>query len=258
MDELTTLKPKLVRLKLSGILDTLDQRMAEAVESKWEYSHFLLRLLTDEVDRRDNKQFSFRMARSGLNPEKTLSTFDFDFNPRIHKPVIKELALCGFLEKKQRLFFVGPSGVGKSHIAQAIGHEACLRGYDALYRNTLDLFKWIGAGRADGSFERRLSQMKSVPLLILDDYGLHQLTEPQQADLYELIAGRYERQSTIITSNRDFQEWPAIFTNPLMGSAAMDRLVHRAVKITIEGKSYRMNTFVEATKSLTISSGGST
>ena len=126
-----------------------------------------------------------------------------------------------------------------------------MKNIDVLYRNTYELFKWLHSGRADGSFDRRIAQIKTVPLLILDDYGVRPLTEIQQADLYEVIAARYERRSMIITSNRDFAEWPQVFANPLMGSAAMDRLVHRAIKIVIEGKSYRMNTFVDATKNLT-------
>lgn len=258
MDQLAQLKPKLIRLKLSGILETFEQRMGQAMEEKWEYSQFLLTLLSDEVERRDNKQLIRRIARSGLDPEKTMQSFDFEFNARIHKPTIKELALCTFLQKRHNLFFVGPSGVGKSHLAQAIGHEAALKNIDVLYRNTYELFKWINAGRADGSLERRIAGIKAVPLLILDDYGIRPLTEVQQADLYEVISARYERHSMIITSNRDFQEWPQVFTNPLMGSAAMDRLVHRAIKIVIEGKSYRMNTFVDATKNLTTASKGST
>jgi DNA replication protein DnaC len=112
MNDLAQLKPKLVRLKLSGILETLEERMSQAMEQKQEYSQFLLNLLTDEVDRRDNKQLSRRIGRSGLNPEKTLASFDFEFNKKIHKPTIKELATCRFLGEKRNLFFVGPSGVG--------------------------------------------------------------------------------------------------------------------------------------------------
>jgi DNA replication protein DnaC len=251
MSTLATLKPRLSRLKLSGILDTLETRLSQALEEKWDYSQFLEALLSDEVERRDNKQLSRRLARSGLQPEKTLAAFDWSFNAGIHKPTIRELATCAYLERHQNIFFVGPSGVGKSHLAQALGHEACQRSVDVLFRNTFDLFKWIHAGNADGSHERRLQLVISMPLLILDDYGLRSLSESQQADLYEVISGRYERASTIITSNRDFAEWPAVFSNPLMGSAAMDRLVHRAIRITIEGKSYRLSSFVESTKFLT-------
>ena len=149
------------------------------------------------------------------------------------------------------MFLVGPSGVGKSHLSEAIGNEACLRGYDVLYRNTYSLFKWLYAGMADDSHDRRLQLLRTIPLLILDDFGLRPLNDMQQADLYELIADRYEHYPTIITSNRDFAEWPQVFANPLMGSAAMDRLVHRAIKIVVEGKSYRLNSFVQTAKGLT-------
>ena len=251
MDNMVLLKPHLVRLKLSGMLESIEMRIREAMEEKWEYSHFFLRLCTDEVERRDNKQMCRRFAKSDLEPDKTLETFDFLFNPQIHKATIRELATCGFIEKKECVFFLGPSGVGKSHLAQGLGHEACRRGFDTLYRDTFDLLKWIGAGRGDGTHDRRLSLIIRVPLLILDDFGLRPLSENQQMDMFELIRCRYEKSSTVITSNRDFGEWPSVFSNPLVASAAMDRLVHRAIKIVIEGKSYRLNSFIGKAKSLT-------
>jgi DNA replication protein DnaC len=218
------------------------------MREKWSFSQFLEVLLSDEVERRDFKQLGRRLTRSGLEPEKTLETFDFRFNPRIHEPTIRELAICQFVQKHENVFLVGPSGVGKSHLGQALGHEACRRGHEVLYRRTSPLLSWVQAGRGDGSRERRLKQIGSVQLLLLDDFGLTPLTEEQQADLYEIVCDRYERASTIITSNRDFAEWPAVFSNPLMGSAAMDRLVHRAVKLVIEGKSYRVDSFIKRSK----------
>ena len=116
--------------------------------------------------------------------------------------------------------------------------------YETICRKTDHLFKWINSGRGDGTHERRLKHIIKQPLLILDDFGLKDLSKEHQEDLYEVISERYERTSTIITSNRDFSEWPMVFSNPLMGSAAMDRLIHRAVKIVIEGKSYRLNNFI--------------
>jgi DNA replication protein DnaC len=253
MKEQSMLKPRLVRLKLSGMLENLEERIREALSEKWDYSHFLLRLLTDEVERRDHKQLCRRLAKSGLDPAKTLETFDFSFNPCIHAPTIRELAACGFIEKSECVFFLGPSGVGKSHLACAIGHEACRRGYDTLYKAAFDLLKWIGAGKGDGTHERRLLQIVRLPLLILDDFGLQPLSESMQADLFEIIKGRYGVASTVITSNRDFSEWPEVFANPLIASAAMDRLVHRAVKIVIEGRSFRFDAFAESSKQLTAS-----
>jgi DNA replication protein DnaC len=142
-------------------------------------------------------------------------------------------------------------------LAQAIGNEAVRRGYEVLYRRTSALLGWISAGEGDGSRERRLKQTVAVAVLILDDFGLKPLSEAQQSDLYELICERYERAPTIITSNRDFNEWPMIFSNPLMGSAAMDRLVHRASKIVIEGKSYRVDAFIQRSRKLSEAEPGS-
>jgi DNA replication protein DnaC len=248
MDELSLLRPKLTRLKLSGITETLSLRITQGMNEKWSFSQFLDMLLSDEVERRDFKQLGRRLTRSGLEPDKTLESFDFHFNPRIHEPTFRELATCGFLQKHENLFLVGPSGVGKSHLAQALGHEACRRGQEVLYRRTAVVMDWIAAGHGDGTHGRRMKQVAAVSLLLLDDFGLTPLSESQQTDLYELICERYEKRSTILTSNRDFNEWPMVFANPLMGSAAMDRLVHQAVKIVIEGKSYRVDSFLKRSK----------
>ena len=251
MADLAVLKPKLTRLKLSGMMDSLQVRFDQAMTEKWSFSDFLERLLQDEVERRDSKQLSRRLVKSGLTAEKTLETFDFTFNPKIHEPTVREIGLCNFMKDRENVFFVGPSGVGKSHLAQAIGHEAVRRGHEVLFRRTAPLFRWTASGSGDGSRLRRLKAVVTVPLLILDDFGLQALSEEEQNDLYEVLCERYEKCSTIITSNRDFGEWPTVFSNPLMSSAAMDRLVHHAVKFVIEGKSYRVESFSARQRSLT-------
>jgi DNA replication protein DnaC len=234
---------KLAKLRLSGMATTIEQRMSQAISEKWAYSMFLETLLTDEIERRDNKQFQLRLAKSRLDLNKTLETFDFKFNPKLQVTLIRELALCGFVENKQNIFILGPSGVGKSHLAQALGHQACRSGHETMFYCTYQLFEWIYNGRGDGTHKKRLAQVIKAPVLILDDFGLQPLNEDQQEDLYQVIAQRYEKNSTIITSNRDFSEWPGIFVNPLLGTAALDRLVHRGIQIIIEGASYRLAEF---------------
>jgi DNA replication protein DnaC len=234
---------KLERLNMSGMAETLEQRLKQSMEEKWSYSMFLEALLTDEIERRDHKQLKLRLAKSRLDLGKTMETFDFAFNPMIPVSVIRELSSCQFIEKKNNIFILGPSGVGKSHIAQALGHEACRRGQDVLFYCTYQLLDWIYAGRGDGTQKKRLAQILRTPLLILDDWGLQALNETQQEDLYQLIAERYEKRSTILTSNRDVEEWSSIFASPLIGMAAVDRLVHRGIKITIEKGSYRLAEF---------------
>jgi DNA replication protein DnaC len=234
---------KLRRLKMPGITDTLEQRLAEAMKEKWSYSTFFEMLLTDEIERRSNKQLTLRLAKSRLDQTKTMETFDFGFNPKVQASLFRELSLCAFIEKRENVFLLGRSGVGKSHLAQALGHEACRREHDTLFYCTFQLFEWIHAGRGDGTHRKRLAQVIKTPLLVLDDFALQSINEAQQADLYQLIAERYEKGSMIITSNRDFDEWPSLFTNPLLGSAALDRLVHKGIQVIIEGESYRLNQF---------------
>jgi DNA replication protein DnaC len=237
---------KLSRLRLPGVAASLEQRMNQAMQEKWAYSMFLETLLTDEIERRENKQLILRLSKSRLDQNKTLETFDFKFNPKLQVALIKELSSCEFMEKKQNIFILGPSGVGKSHLAHALGHEACRRGFEAMFYCTYQLFDWIYSGKGDGTHKKRLSQIIKTPLLLLDDFGLQALSEAQQEDLYQVIAQRYEKSSTIITSNRDFDEWPSIFVNPLLGTAALDRLVHKGIQIIIEGNSYRLAEFKKA------------
>ena len=135
--------------------------------------------------------------------------------------------------------------MGKSHLAQGLGHEAIRRGHNVSFHRTHQLFQWIYSGHGDGTHRKRLEQAIAIPVLILDDFGLQGLSEKQQDDLYEVICERYEKRSMIITSNRDFSEWFQIFSNPLIASAAIGRLIHKAIKVILEGKSYRMEEFMK-------------
>jgi len=233
------LTPHLKHLRLSGILETLDARNRQAIDGKWSYVEFLSRLLEDEVERRAQKQLHLRLRRGALNATKTLETFDFQFNPAINRQQILALAACDYVREKHNVLLCGPTGVGKTHLAQALGQEACRQGFQVLYINTHKMLQHLNGGRADGSWERRLNVYLRSDLLVLDDFGLKPLQPPAPEDLYDVINERYERGSIIVTSNRAPSEWPDLFRDPLLASAGLDRLMHRAEVVIIRGASFR-------------------
>lgn len=231
--------PLLKKLRMSGVLQSLELRSRQAVEDNLSHNEFVYRLLADEVERRDQKQLEQRLRRACFEHQKTLEDFDFLFNPAVPKAKVIDLATCAFVGRHENVLFIGQTGVGKSHLAQALGHRACRAGYQVLYLTAHDLFKQLRAARADGSYDRKLLRLCSVELLVIDDLGLRPLTGDEPADLYEIIRLRHERGSTVITSNRAEDELMQLFGDPLLASAAMDRLLQHAQVITIEGESYR-------------------
>ena len=233
------LTPHLKHLRLSGILETLDARHRQAVDGKWSYIEFLERLLQDEVERRGQKQLTLRLRRATLATTKTLETFDFNFNPTLNRQQLLALAAGDYIREKRNVILCGPTGVGKSHLAQALGHEACRRGFDVLFVNAYKLLQHLHGGRADDSLDRRLKLYLRPELLILDDFGLKPLQVPGPSDLYDIINERYERGSLLLTSNRPPAEWPGLFGDPLLAAAGIDRLCHRAEIIIIRGESFR-------------------
>ncbi|HDV5711250.1 TPA: IS21-like element helper ATPase IstB [Legionella pneumophila] len=233
------LSAQLKQLRLSHIADKLQLRNREAVERKLSHPEFLGLLLQDELLGRDNKKLRARIKRAHLSGDKTLESFDFDFNPKINRAQIQELASCSFIAEKVPVLIVGPCGTGKSHIAQAIAHCAIRRGIDTLCLSQTKIFSELQAARAAGRFDKKFSELVKIPLLVVDDFGLRPLRNPQDEDFHDLISERYERASTIITSNLDFTEWGSAFPNRLLAAATIDRLRHNAYRLTIDGPSFR-------------------
>ena len=233
------LVPLLKKLRLSGVLQSLDLRIKQATDDELAHSEFLLRLFSDEVERRDAKQLQQRLRRASFEHATTIEDFDFQFNGSVPKAKVLELATCAFIERHDNVLIVGPTGVGKSHLAQALGHRACRAGLNTLYIGANDLLISLRAARGDGSYEKRLLRYSSPDLLIVDDLGLRDLTTEESNDLFEVIRRRYEKGSTVMTSNRDVAEWMPLFGNALLASAAMDRLLHHSHVVVIEGDSYR-------------------
>jgi DNA replication protein DnaC len=236
LDELIVL---LKKLRLSGVLETLELRIAEAIDDEVAHTEFLVRLLRDEVERRESKQMATRIHKAGFEHAKTLTDFDWAFNPTIPKTKVIELATCGFMGRQENVLFLGQTGVGKSHLAQALGYRACRAGHTVLFIAAHEMFRDLRSARADGTLTKRMQRYLNVGLLILDDLGLRALQHTDPLDLYDVIRGRYERGSLIITSNRDESELLPLFPDPLLGSAAVDRLLHHAHTMLMTGRSYR-------------------
>jgi len=233
--------PHLKRLRLSGILDTLEVRREQAIGEEWTYEEFLTRLLQDEVERRDQKQLALRIRRSGITPAKTLESFDFAFNPTIHRQQVYDLATCAFIREHRNTLICGQTGVGKSHLAQAIAHEAARQGFDILLTTAHQMLAHLHAGRADGSEARRLATYLRPDLLVIDDFGLKPMPPSGPSDMYDIINERYEKASIVLTSNRAPAEWHDLWGDPLLASAGLDRLADRATVLTITGPSYRLS-----------------
>ena len=231
--------PFLKRLRLSGVLQTLEVRNQQAIDGHWTYVEFLARLVEDEVERRAQKQLALRIRRAAINSTKTLEGFDFNFNPNVNRQQILDLATCTYIRQKHNVLICGPTGVGKTHLAQALTHEACRHGYKALFINTYRMLQHINGGRADGTLERRFQTYLRPDLLVLDDFGLKPLHPPGPEDLYDVINERYERGSIMLTSNRSLKEWPELFGVPLLASAGLDRLTHKAHVVVVTGSSFR-------------------
>ena len=239
MEIKTSLKTVLKRLRLSGILATLPDRVAYAKKTKLATQDFLELILQDEIDRRDQNNLQLRLQRASFAEEQTFEGFDWDAPVTFDRDRVRDLFSLGFLERREDALFLGPVGVGKTFLASALGHSACRAGRRVLFIRADKMFKELRQARGDHSHEKALRRLLAPDLLIIDDYGLRRLDATQSSDIYEVIIERHRRASTIFTSNRGVEEWIPLFDDPILAQSALDRLAHNAHQVVMEGESCR-------------------
>ena len=233
------LRGLLRRLKLGKTLDTLPERLALAKQHQLDHAAFLELVLADEADRRDRTGAARRAKAAGLDPTMTIQAWEDHDAVTYDTDILTELSTLRFVDDHQCGFILGPVGVGKTHLAHAIGHIACRRRYRTHAERTDRLFKRLKAARLDNSHEHELRRLIGVDLLILDDFALHTLDATATGDFYEIAVERHLRGATLITSNREPAEWLAQLAEPQLAQSAVDRLQSAAYELVVEGDSYR-------------------
>jgi DNA replication protein DnaC len=239
MSTTTELKPLLKRLKLGQMLNTLPERLALARRDQLDHAAFLQILLADEVSRRDERRMELQLQKAGFEDICRLEDFDWTAEIRMDRKLLDAAFSLDFIARHEHVILIGPFGVGKSFLAQALGYAAVRAGNSARFIRADDLLRTLAQARVDHSLEKTFRSFLSPDLLILDDFGLQRMSAQQSTDMYELIIGRHRRSSFVITSNRTVDEWLGLFDDAILGNSALDRLANASYQIVIEGTSYR-------------------
>jgi DNA replication protein DnaC len=228
------------KLRLSGMAHTLETRLLEAQSQPLAPIDFLSALVGDELLRRQDRLLARRLQQARFrDANKTLDAFDFGFNPKLDRKLVFELATARFVSQCEDALLLGPPGSGKSHLAQAIGHAAIQQGHRVLYREAHALIEEIADASLDGTRKERMAELAHVPLLIIDDLGMRKLPATAAEDLLELIMRRYERASTLLTSNRPVDDWGRLLGDTAAVTAMLDRLLHHAHLLKCGPRSWR-------------------
>jgi DNA replication protein DnaC len=233
------LRSVLRRLKLSPMLDTLPERLVLARQQKMPHQDFLLMTLGDEVTRRDSRSAALRAVKAGLDPEMQLELWDETAKVTYDHELFNELVSLRFVDAGTHVAIVGPVGVGKTFVAQALGHIACRRHRSVIAVSADRMLKALKHARLDNTYEAELRRLISVDLLLIDDFGLDAMDPVESRDAYEIFAERHRSGSMIVTSNRGPDEWLATFADPMRGQSAIDRFHGNSYDLVIDGESYR-------------------
>ncbi|HKB37221.1 MAG TPA: IS21-like element helper ATPase IstB [Gemmataceae bacterium] len=235
-----SLRSALKQLRLSGLLESLEVRLHEAAGNGLNHSEFLELVLQDELAVRADRQLQRRVKAAQFRELKALDDFDWSFNPSIKKKQVFDLATCRFVREARDVLLLGPPGVGKSFLAQAIGYQALKAGFLVLYRSIFDVVRDFLHDEALGGEDKVLARYLKPDLLLIDDMGMKQLPKRSGEYLFEIIMRRYETRSTLMTSNRPLEDWGKLIGDVPSATAILDRFLHHAEVVAITGKSYRL------------------
>ena len=240
---LPELQRALRQLRLGGIAAVLETRIRQAQAEPMAPIDFISCLVSDELTRRADRLLERRRKQAGFrDPNKTLDNFDFTFNAKMNRSLVFDLAACSFINRREDALLLGPGGTGKSHLAQAIGQAAILQGYRVLFREAHVLLEELADAVADGSRKQFMQSLVTVPLLIIDDFGMRKLPLTAAEDLLEIIMRRYERASTLLTSNRPVEDWGKLLGDTASAGSMLDRLLHHGHVLKCGPRSWRTKT----------------
>src|SRR5215468_271651 len=237
---LTELQRAMHQLRLGGMAAVLETRLHQALSEPMAPIDLISCLVSDELTRRSDRLLDRRRKQAGFrDANKTLDNFDFTFNPKMNRSLVFDLATAAFIARREDALFLGPSGTGKSHLAQAIGQAAIQQGYRVLYRETHVLLDDLAEALAESTLKEFMETLSTVPLLIIDDFGMRKLPLTAAEDLLEIIMRRYERASTLLTSNRPVEDWGKLLGDLAAVTAMLDRLLHHGHVLKCGPRSWR-------------------
>jgi DNA replication protein DnaC len=240
---LIELQRSLRQLRLGGMAAVLETRLRQAQAEPMAPIDLLATLVSDELTRRSDRLLERRRKLAAFrDPNKTLDNFDFHFNPKLNRSLVFDLATGAFIDRREDALFLGPGGTGKSHLAHAIGQAAILQGHKVLYRETHILLEEVAEATLDGTRKQYMESISNVALLIIDDFGMRKLPQTAAEDLLEIVMRRYERASTLLTSNRPVEDWGKLLADVAAVGSMLDRLLHHGHLLKCGPKSWRTKT----------------